>query len=61
MHTAFSGAGLQVKTLGFGSRCDSTKLKMLADLGGGEFSHALTGIELKQCFEQAATSLSHSF
>jgi hypothetical protein len=61
MHTAFSGAGLQVKTLGFGTGCDSTKLKMLADLGGGEFSRALTGIELKQRFEEAAASLSHSF
>jgi hypothetical protein len=61
MHTAFSGAGLQVKTLGFGSGCHSKKLEMLADLGDGEFLRALTGLELKQCFEQAAASLAHSF
>jgi hypothetical protein len=61
MHGALSGAGLQVKTLGFGSSCDSGKLGRLADLGGGEFLHALTGLELKQCFEQAAASLAHSF
>jgi hypothetical protein len=60
LHTAVSNAGLQVKTLGFGSGCDSSKLKKLASLGGGEFSLALNGLELKQIFEQAAASLSYT-
>jgi hypothetical protein len=48
-----------VKTMGFGSGCDSSKLQRLATLGGGEFSLALNGLELKECFEQAAASLSY--
>ncbi len=49
-----------MKVLGFGSGCDSSKLKKLASLGGGEFSLALNGLELKQIFEQAAASLSYT-
>ena len=49
-----------MKTLGFGSGWDSSTLKKLASLGGGEFSLALNGLELKQIFEQAAASLSYT-
>jgi hypothetical protein len=48
---------LQVKTLAFGDQADPTKLKALADAGGGEFLLALDGQELKTCFEKAAASL----
>ncbi len=49
-----------MKTLGFGSGCDSSTLKTLASLGGAEFSLALNGLELKQIFEEAAASLSYT-
>jgi len=45
--------------MGFGRECDSTKLQKLATLGGGDFSLALNGLELRECFEQAAASLSY--
>ena len=48
---------LQVKTLAFGDQAAPTKLKALADAGGGEFLQALDGQELKTCFEKAAASL----
>ena len=52
---------LQVKTLAFGQGADVSKLSSLAKLGGGEFLLAINGLELKECFEQAAASLAHSF
>jgi hypothetical protein len=60
LHAAFLNAGLQVKTLGLGSGCDSSTLTKLASLGGGKFSLASNGLELKQIFEQAAASLSYT-
>lgn len=61
LHDNFHAKGLMVKTFGFGTGADSTKLKGLAELGGGEFAHAVDALELKQQFEQAAASLAHSF
>ena len=50
-------AELQVKTLAFGPGASTEKLKRMANLGGGEFLPAMDGVELKECFEKAASSL----
>ena len=61
LHATFFASGLQTQVVGFGAGADEAKLMRMAGLGGGKFSLALDGLELKQCFEQAAASLSHCF
>ena len=61
LHATFFASGLQTQVVGFGAGADKAKLTRMAGLGGGKFSFALDGLELKQCFEQAAASLSHCF
>lgn len=60
-NAALHGDGLLVKTIAFGSGADVSKLRMLAEMGKGEFLEAADGLQLQECFQQTAASLGHSF
>ena len=61
LRAALNGNKLLVKTIAFGPQADTSKLQKLAELGGGEFLQAADGVQLQECFKQAAASLGHSF
>ena len=61
LHAAFHAKGLKVNSTAFGAGANVSKLRTLAESGGGEFLEAADGVQLKDCFEQTAASLGHSF
>ncbi len=50
--------GVQLHTITFGADADQTRMSEIAQIGGGNHYHALTGAELREIYREIALTLS---
>jgi uncharacterized protein YegL len=56
--TALAGDGVQIHTITFGADADQPRMREVAQIGGGEHFHALTGAQLRDIYREIALTLS---
>ncbi|MGB7342745.1 MAG: vWA domain-containing protein [Pirellulaceae bacterium] len=56
--TALAAEGVQIHTITFGADADQPRMREVAQIGGGEHFHALTGDQLRDIYREIALTLS---